>query len=259
MEAIIARSVQILLALGGAYLLALWFALVVWTFQDIQRRSRSVIAQIFSTLVVVLFFLPGVLIYLILRPRDTLDDAFQRSLEEEYLLQDLEELPLCYNCQRYVDEDYVYCPHCRVELRQDCTDCGRLIDLRWDICPYCGTEQYPEEPAAAIDEVDDWDRLPAGGVSRFSADNPRGRLAGRRAVDADTGYGTTELTAPMPSRGEVGDGGWAPAASSREDPWGRHDNGADAYPSRWDDLPVDDEDERGRTEELPTDPLHRKR
>ncbi|HEX7071487.1 MAG TPA: zinc ribbon domain-containing protein, partial [Rhodothermales bacterium] len=138
MEALLARAVQLLVALGGAYLLALWFALVVWTFQDIQRRSRSVIAQIFSTLVVVLFFIPGVLIYLILRPQDTLDETFQRSLEEEYLLQDLEELALCPSCQRYVQDDFAFCPFCRVELRQPCVSCERLVDLRWQICPYCG-------------------------------------------------------------------------------------------------------------------------
>jgi hypothetical protein len=66
MEAMIARAIQILIALGGAYLITLWFALVVWTFQDIQARSRSVIAQIFSTLVVMIFFLPGLLVYLCL-------------------------------------------------------------------------------------------------------------------------------------------------------------------------------------------------
>jgi RNA polymerase subunit RPABC4/transcription elongation factor Spt4 len=147
MEALIARSVHVLIALGGAYVLTLWFALVVWTFQDIQARSRNVVAQIFSTLVVMLFFLPGLLVYMILRPRYTLDDAFQRSLEEEYLLQDLEELPHCPGCQSLVEEDWVYCPNCRTELRDNCVACDRLIELEWEICPYCGTEQYgdPDE------------------------------------------------------------------------------------------------------------------
>lgn len=148
MEALIARGIQILIALGGAYVLTLWFAVVVWTFQDIQARSRSVVAQIFSTLVVMIFSIPGLLVYMILRPRYTLDDAFQRSLEEEYLLQDLEELPLCAVCQQYVEDDWVYCPNCRTELRDNCVACDRLIDLRWEICPYCGTAQYPEDDAA---------------------------------------------------------------------------------------------------------------
>ena len=132
-----ARSAQFLLAIGIAYLVALWFALVAWTFRDIEARSRSVFTQVFSTLLVVLFFVPGLFLYLILRPKETLDQAFQRALEEEYLLQDLDDLPLCPGCQRSVDPEFVLCPHCRTALRGPCPACSRLIDLRWDVCPYC--------------------------------------------------------------------------------------------------------------------------
>jgi len=141
MESIVARGIQVLAALGGAYLVALWFVLVVWTFRDIETRSKNVITQVFSTLLVVLFYLPGVLLYMILRPKETLDAAFQRSLEEEYLLQDLEELPLCRSCQHYVEDDYMICPHCQTQLREACVACSRLVDLRWTVCPYCSTEQ----------------------------------------------------------------------------------------------------------------------
>ncbi|HEX7101305.1 MAG TPA: zinc ribbon domain-containing protein [Nitrolancea sp.] len=179
MEEAIARGIQLLVALGGAYLLALWFALIVWTFQDIQLRSRSVVAQIFSTLVVVLFFVPGVFIYMILRPRDTLDEAFQRSLEEEYLLQDLDELLLCPTCQHQVEADFVFCPHCRGALRGACVSCERLIDLRWDICPYCGEEQYPEDVPLQVPVGDDWRAIEHEGVGRF-IDQARERLSGHR-------------------------------------------------------------------------------
>jgi hypothetical protein len=86
---------------------------------------------------VVLFFVPGLLLYLILRPKETLDQAFQRALEEEYLLQDLDDLPLCPGCQRTVDPEFVLCPHCQTALRGPCPACSRLIDLRWNVCPYC--------------------------------------------------------------------------------------------------------------------------
>jgi len=132
-----ARGVQFLLAIGIAYLIALWFALIAWTFRDIEARSRSVFTQVFSTLLVVLFFVPGLMLYLILRPKETLDQAFQRALEEEYLLQDLDDLPLCQGCQRTVDPEFVLCPHCQTALRGPCPACSRLIDLRWNVCPYC--------------------------------------------------------------------------------------------------------------------------
>jgi len=129
--------VQFLLAIGIAYFVALWFALVAWTFRDIEARSRSVFTQVFSTLLVVLFFVPGLLLYLILRPKETLDQAFQHALEEEYLLQDLDDLPLCPGCQRTADPEFVLCPHCQTALRGPCPACSRLIDLRWNVCPYC--------------------------------------------------------------------------------------------------------------------------
>ena len=142
MVELVGRGGQVLVALLGAYVLAFWFVLVVWTFRDIEARSRSVVTQVFATLLAVLFFVPGVLLYLILRPKETLDEAFQRSLEEEYLLQDLEELPLCPSCHRYVEDDFVLCPHCHAQLREPCVTCSRLVDLRWALCPYCAAVQH---------------------------------------------------------------------------------------------------------------------
>lgn len=134
-----ARGAQFLLAIGIAYLIAVWFAIVAWTFRDIEARSRSVFTQVFSTLLVVLFFIPGLLLYLILRPKETLDQAFQRALEEEYLLQDLDDAPVCIGCQRAVDPDFVLCPHCHTRLREPCPSCERLVDVRWSLCPYCAS------------------------------------------------------------------------------------------------------------------------
>ena len=168
-----ARGAQFLLAIGIAYLIAVWFALVAWTFRDIESRSRSVFTQVFSTLLVVLFFVPGLLLYLILRPKETLDQAFQRALEEEYLLQDLDDLPLCPGCQRSVDPEFVLCPHCQTRLRGPCPACSRLVDLRWDVCPYC---------AAPVDKAALDVPLPGPETLRILEDARVGRR--KRAVTA---------------------------------------------------------------------------
>src|SRR4029079_13307680 len=107
MEATIARTLQVLIALSGAYLAALWIVLIVWTYRDAESRSRNVVTQVFSTMLAALFFVPGVLLYMMLRPKETLDSTFQRSLEEEYLLQDLEQIPLCPSRQHYIHDDFV--------------------------------------------------------------------------------------------------------------------------------------------------------
>lgn len=187
-ETLAARGLQILLALGGAYLLALWFVLAVWTFRDIETRSRSVVTQVFSTLLVVLFWVPGLLLYRLLRPSETLDEAYQRSLEEEYLIQDLEELPLCPSCNHFVEDDFQICPHCNTQLREPCTSCERLIDLRWAVCPYCGTQHHGAQVRRETPVTDGADRWvdPASIEKRLRDADDQRRREGTRALPAAT-------------------------------------------------------------------------
>ncbi len=128
----------ILTGFGGAFLAALWVALVIWTYRDIRSRSRDPLVQILSALLVAALNLPGVLVYLILRPPRTLEEEYQRTLEEEALLQALEDLPLCPGCERRVKEDWQVCPNCHTKLKKACQECGKLMELPWNICPYCG-------------------------------------------------------------------------------------------------------------------------
>jgi RNA polymerase subunit RPABC4/transcription elongation factor Spt4 len=166
LEEVVARVLQLFLALTGAYALALWFALVVWTYRDITARSNNMATHIFSTLVVVLFFVPGAIIYLILRPRETLDEVFQRTMEEEYLLQDLDDFPVCPACRRSVRDDFLYCPHCRTQLRHSCVACHRLVDVRWEACPYCAAPQVEPIGQAVTPEIEEPKRRWIGQRSR---------------------------------------------------------------------------------------------
>jgi hypothetical protein len=208
-----ARGAQFLLAIGIAYLIALWFALVAWTFRDIEARSRSVFTQVFSTLLVVLFFVPGLLLYLILRPKETLDQAFQRALEEEYLLQDLDDLPLCPGCQRAVDADFVICPHCQTHLRGPCPACARLIDLRWRVCPYCAvpTDRAALDGAEAdIESVRVLDESRAGRRKRAVA-----AAAQRVGIEHDELDALTEELSQPGNHAAVGAGHGSPGLSRR--------------------------------------------
>jgi RNA polymerase subunit RPABC4/transcription elongation factor Spt4 len=86
-------------------------------------------------------FLPGMLIYFILRPARTLEEEYQHSLEEETLLQSIEDNPLCPGCGRRVHEEWIACPNCHTKLKKNCHQCGRLMELPWNLCPYCGTPE----------------------------------------------------------------------------------------------------------------------
>lgn len=140
MEEVLARIFQFSIALFGAFTVALWFALVVWTYRDAVARSRNSAMQIFSTLIVVLFFIPGTVIYLLLRPRETLDEKQQRWIEEEYLAQELDDVSVCPSCNHTVRDEWIYCPDCRYQLRRPCTACGRLVESGWEICAFCGAD-----------------------------------------------------------------------------------------------------------------------
>ena len=129
----------ILTAWGAAFLAALWLSLVIWTFRDIRSRARDPLARILAVLVVAVLFLPGIIIYLILRPARTLEQEYQQTLEEEALLQAIEESPLCPGCGRRIKENWVVCPNCHTKLRKNCHQCGKLMELPWNLCPYCGT------------------------------------------------------------------------------------------------------------------------
>lgn len=122
-----------------AFLAALWLSLMIWTFRDIRQRARDPFMRILAVLVVAVLFLPGILIYLILRPARTQEEEYQRTLEEEALLQSIEDTPTCPGCGRRVREDWIACPNCHTRLRKTCHGCGKLMELPWNLCPYCGT------------------------------------------------------------------------------------------------------------------------
>ena len=140
----ISSLLLVLTGFGGAFLAALWISLVIWTYRDIRTRARDPLVQVLATLLVAVLNLPGVLVYLILRPPRTLEEEYQRTLEEEALLQALEDLPLCPGCERRVKDDWQVCPNCHTKLKKNCEHCDRLMELPWNICPYCGT------PAAGV-------------------------------------------------------------------------------------------------------------
>jgi RNA polymerase subunit RPABC4/transcription elongation factor Spt4 len=129
----------ILTAWGGAFLAALWLSLIIWTYRDIRARARDPLGRILAVLVVAVLFLPGILIYLILRPIRTLEDEYQHTLEEEALLQSIEDVPLCPGCGRHTQADWKICPNCHTRIKKTCHKCGKLMELPWNLCPYCGT------------------------------------------------------------------------------------------------------------------------
>ena len=126
-------------AWGAAFLVALWLSLIIWIYRDIRSRARDPLLRILAIIIVALLFLPGIVIYLILRPAHTLEEEYQHTLEEEALLQSIEDVPICPGCGRHIQSTWMVCPSCHTRLRKPCHQCRKLMELSWNLCPYCGT------------------------------------------------------------------------------------------------------------------------
>ena len=152
--AILKQLTLIATGFSAAFLAALWLSLIFWTLRDIRKRTRDRFMRILAVIIVAILFLPGILVYLILRPAHTLDDEYQHSLEEEALLQSIEDSAICPGCSRRVDHDWVACPSCHTRLKKACTHCGKNIELSWNLCPYCAApvEGMRKEVEDEIDE-----------------------------------------------------------------------------------------------------------
>ena len=121
-----------------AFVIIFWVALVYWTWRDVRSRTQDSILQIAATILVAVFNLGGLFIYLIVRPRQTLAELYERQLEEESLLAEMTERQTCPTCHYRVEHDFQACPSCGTKLRRPCPRCEHLLELKWNVCPYCG-------------------------------------------------------------------------------------------------------------------------
>ncbi len=65
------------------------FGLVVWTARDVSARTRTRWVRLGAVLLVLLLNVFGLVMYLLLRPRETLSDRYERELIEEILAREL--------------------------------------------------------------------------------------------------------------------------------------------------------------------------
>jgi hypothetical protein len=133
----------------GAYLFVVWLASTYWAYKDITARTRDQVVQALMVLLVFVFFLPGLLLYLIIRPKLTLAERYDRNLEAEALLRELQEDPACPFCRLKIGPDFLACPYCRTTLGVACDRCTRVLSFSWVLCPYCGSDRPQPELAAA--------------------------------------------------------------------------------------------------------------
>ena len=74
--------IQLSIRIAVLYVLALYLAMVFWTVRDAQQRTENQILPYLGGLMVVVLNLFGLFLYLVVRPKETLGEAYERQLAE---------------------------------------------------------------------------------------------------------------------------------------------------------------------------------
>ncbi len=140
---------------GTLFIVALvvfWLVIIGWVWVDSSERTSKRGLKIGYILLVIFFNIFGLIIYLIIRPSETIEEIYWEDLERRYLKYETSELGDCPRCGSQLYPGYVFCTNCGYRLKVKCSQCGVLIDKDHVFCEYCGfkikekketQEEYP--------------------------------------------------------------------------------------------------------------------
>ena len=133
------------------FVVVFWFALAYWVYKDARRRIEDPWLVTMSTVLGLIPPFLGVLIYMLFRPPEYLDDVRERELEIKAMEERLARRDLfCPVCRAEVDSTYLVCPVCTTKLKQSCSSCKAPLEALWQMCPYCETPVATPPPVEAL-------------------------------------------------------------------------------------------------------------
>lgn len=178
--------VQVTLRAIALYVVLLWLGAAFWAFRDASHRTHNLLAPYAAGALVILatplLFPFALILYAIVRPNETLVEAWERRLAEEAAA---EAVPLCPTCGRRADPDWLACPSCGQRLHHRCASCGRLMGLDWSLCAWCGAE-----PASSLVPLRRRDVAPASEPASAARGSPVASARGGPRLERVPGDGT---------------------------------------------------------------------
>ena len=126
---------------GTLFIVALvvfWLVIIGWVWVDSSERTSKKGLKIGYILLVIFFNIFGLIIYLIIRPSETIEEIYWEDLDRRYLKYETSELGDCPRCGSQLYPGYVFCTNCGYRLKVKCPQCGVLIDKDHVFCEYCG-------------------------------------------------------------------------------------------------------------------------
>lgn len=115
-----------------------WIVVLDWIWADSGERTSNKRSRILYIILAILFNVFGWLIYLIIRPNQTIEEVYWADLERRYLKYETSELGDCPKCGTQLYPGFLYCPNCNYRLKRKCPSCGVYVDKQSNFCPFCG-------------------------------------------------------------------------------------------------------------------------
>jgi len=121
-------------------LVVFWFVVLYWVWLDSGERTSNRTVRVSYVILVAVLNVVGLLIYLIIRPSQTIEEIYWADLERRYLKYETAELGDCPKCGSQLFPGYTYCPDCRYKLKTKCPRCKVYVDKKNKFCHHCGQE-----------------------------------------------------------------------------------------------------------------------
>jgi hypothetical protein len=140
-------------------LIVFWLVVLYWVWLDSGDRTSNKIVRCSYVLLVAVLNVIGLIIYLIIRPEQTIEEIYWADLERRYLKYETAELGDCPQCGRQLFPGYTFCPNCRYQIKKRCKNCQVFIDKKNKFCPHCGQEvkkrRSPEEASPSKEVMEE--------------------------------------------------------------------------------------------------------
>ena len=116
-----------------------WVVVTSWIWIDSDERTTNKWVRIFY---IIIGMIPvfGWIIYLIVRPSETIDEIYWGDLERRYLKYEAKDLGDCPQCGTQLYPGYIFCPNCHKRIKVKCPKCGVYVDLDSKYCVHCGNQ-----------------------------------------------------------------------------------------------------------------------
>lgn len=124
------------------YVAFIWLAVTVWVLRDISRRTSNLFVIIMATTFVAVGSAPALIIYLLVRPESTIEEAGNKDLFYASVID--KDISACPTCSTLVRNEFSFCPNCSTYLEISCPHCYIRINSQWKFCANCNLRLEPE-------------------------------------------------------------------------------------------------------------------